>query len=369
MKRLFFVAGESSGDIHGANLIRALRAQAPGILCEGLGGHAMAAAGMTLRHDLAGTAIMGFFEVVKHFPAIRRLFLETLDYLQASRPDALILIDYPGFNVRLAKAAHRAGIPVIYYISPQVWAWKKKRLKTIARCVRKMLVIFPFEEALYRQAGVDCAYVGHPLLDHLAAYKPVCRYAGDPLIALLPGSREQEIERHVRLMADVGRGILENYPGARFVAAAVNEARAAQIKRLAGDFPLDVVVGGMYDVLASARFCLVASGTATLETALFGVPMIILYKVSPPTYWLARLLVDVSHIGMVNILAGRGIVPECVQHEAVAGRVLPLALELVGDSPARETMIRELACVRAQLGGGGASVNAAQHILQCIENG
>lgn len=367
MKRLFFVAGESSGDMHGANLIRALRAAAPDIKCEGLGGRMMADAGMCLRHDLAGEAIMGFFEVVKHFPAIRRLFLDTAEHLRTTSPDAVVLIDYPGFNIRLAKAAHAAGIPVIYYISPQVWAWKKKRLKTLARCVRKMLVIFPFEEALYRQTGVDCTYVGHPLLDHLAGYTPARRFEGDPVIALLPGSRQQEIARHTRVMVDVGRGILEHYPSARFISAAVDEARAAQIRALAGNFPIEVCVGAMYDVLAAARFCVVASGTATLETTLFGVPMIILYKVSTPTYWLARLLVDVPHIGMVNILAGRGIVPEFVQHDAVPERILPVVLELIKDTPDRTQMLRELAAVRERLGAGGASECAAAEVLSFLQ--
>lgn len=353
--------------MHGANLIRALRTAAPDIACEGLGGRMMAEAGMRLRHDLAGEAIMGFFEVVKHFPAIRRLFIDTVEHLRATRPDALVLIDYPGFNIRLAKAARAAGIPVIYYISPQVWAWKKKRLQTLARCVRKMLVIFPFEESLYREAGVDCAYVGHPLLDHLNGYLPARRFEGDPVIALLPGSRQQEIARHTGVLVDIGRGILDRYPGARFISAAVDAARAYQIRRLAGNFPIEVYVGSMYDILAAARFCVVASGTATLETTLFGVPMVILYKVSAPTYWLARLLVDVPHIGMVNILAGRGIVPEFVQHDAVAERIIPVALELIDDTPVRTRMLQELAIVRERLGAGGASERAASEILGFLQ--
>lgn len=353
--------------MHGANLIRALHAAAPDIACEGLGGRMMADAGMRLRHDLAGEAIMGFFEVVKHFPSIRRLFIETVAHLRESRPDAVVLIDYPGFNIRLAKAAHAAGIPVIYYISPQIWAWKKKRLQTIAQCVRKMLVIFPFEQSIYRAAGVDGAYVGHPLLDHLNGFTPTRRFDGDPVIALLPGSRQQEIARHTGVLADVGRGILERYPSARFISAAVDTTRADQIRRIAGNFPIEVCVGGMYDVLASARFCVVASGTATLETALFGVPMVIVYRVSAPTYWLARLLVNVPHIGMVNILAGRGIVPEFIQREAVANRILPAAFALIEDTPARVKMIQDLAEVREHLGAGGASAHAAAEILGVLE--
>lgn len=367
--RLFFVAGESSGDTHGAGLVRALRAVDPRIACEGLGGPRMAAAGMALRHDLASEGIMGFTEVVRHFPRIRRLFLDTLDHLRRSRPDAVVLIDYPGFNIRLARALKPEGIPVIYYISPQVWAWKKKRLRTIARCVSRMLVIFPFEEALYRDAGVPCAYVGHPLLDHLADYVPARRFDGDPVIGVLPGSRAQEIARLMPLMAELARGIRRRHRGARFVVPVVDDARAAQVRAQSEGFPFEVVAGGMYDVLAQARFAVVASGTATLETALFRVPMAIVYKVSPITYGLARLLVDVTHIGMVNIVAGRGIAPEFIQGRASASHILPVALELIEDTPARAHMLHGLDEVRERLGGQGANKRVAAEILGFLERG
>lgn len=366
MSSLFFVAGESSGDMHGAHLIQALRRSAPGLTCEGLGGGAMAEAGMTLRHDLAGQAIMGFTEVVKHYPAIRRLFHETVAHLRAHRPDALVLIDYPGFNLRLAEKAHALGIPVIYYISPQVWAWKQKRMVTIARCVRKMLVIFPFEEALYREAGVDCAYVGHPLLDRIPEAAAPAALGERPLIGLMPGSREQEVARLMGTMIAVGKGIRERYPRARFVTPCVNERRAAQVRNLAEGFPLELCVGGMYDVLRAARFCLVASGTATLETALFGVPMGIVYRVSPLTYWLARRLVRIEHIGIVNILAGRCIAPEFVQGDARPEKILPAALEIIADSPRRAQMLDDFRGVRALLGAGGASDRAASEILRFL---
>jgi len=381
LKRIFLVAGESSGDTHGANLVRALRQSAPDLHCEGLGGEQMAAAGMELRHDLAGEGIMGFTEVVKHFRPIRRLFLDTVAHLRAQPPDALVLIDYPGFNIRLAKAAHALGIRVIYYISPQVWAWKKKRIHTIARCAQKMLVIFPFEEKLYREIGMECSYVGHPLLDHIEAYRQ--RLPGgetaagegdgaasepppDMLIGLLPGSREQEIARLLAPMIEVARALQADYPGARFVTPCVNARRAAQVRAIAGDFPLEVRVDAMYEVLGRARFCMVASGTATLETALFGVPFLILYKVTPITYQLARWLVDIEHIGIVNILAGRRVVPEFVQHEARPTRMLPVARGLIADTPARAEMLTELHAMRELLGGGGASERAAREILTSL---
>ena len=373
MKRIFFVAGESSGDTHGASLIRALRVAVPSVVCEGLGGQGMAEAGMALRHDLAGDAIMGFAEVVKHLWPMRRLFLDTVAYLRGKPPDAAVLIDYPGFNIRLAKQLHAFGIPVIYYISPQVWAWKRKRIHTLARCVGKMLVILPFEERLYRDVGMEsCVYVGHPLLDQippLATHHSSLTTHHYPLvIGLLPGSREMEIRRLLEPMLGVAEGIRERYPEARFRTPCVNAQRAAQVRALAGSFPLEVSSGGMYDVLSSARFCMVASGTATLETALFGVPMVIMYKANPLSYWLARRLIkDLQHIGMANILAEREIVPEFIQHQAEAARILPKALELIADGPARRQMQAGLAGVRATLGGEGASARAAQEILAFME--
>lgn len=369
MKRIFLVAGESSGDLHGAHLVRALREADPEIVCEGLGGRRMFEAGMELRCNLAERAIMGFAEIVRSFPFVRALFHDTVKRLGESRPMVLVLIDYPGFNMRLAREAKRIGIPVVYYISPQVWAWKRGRVKTLANLVDKMLVIFPFEEAIYREAGVDCVYVGHPLLDHIVTTPVSDRFAGDLLVGVLPGSREQEIRRIAPVMLATARGIRERYPNARFAAPCVDAAREKQLRAVAGDFPLETVVGEVYDVLRGAHFCLVASGTATLETAYFNVPMAIVYKVAPLSYALARRLVRIEHIGMVNILAGRRIVPEFVQHEACLERVLPAALELMGDTPARREMLEALAEVKTRLGEPGASRRAATEVLNVMGKG
>lgn len=367
MSRIFFSAGESSGDMHGANLIRALREASPGLVCEGLGGPRMAEAGMELHCDLAGRAIMGFAEVVKSFSYIRRVFLETVARLEKTRPDCLVTIDYPGFNIRLAQRAKALGIPVAYYISPQVWAWKKRRIYTIAKAVDKMLAILPFEEELYKRVGVDCAYVGHPLLDQIERTPVTGLFQGDMVIGILPGSREQEIRRLLGVMLDAARGIRNQYPQARFVAPCVDVTREQQVRALAGDFPLETVIGKTYEVLKAARFCLVASGTATLETALFGVPMLIVYKTAPINYWIARSVVDIKFIGLANILAGRGIVPEFIQDDACAERMLPAALELIGDTPRRAAMLNDLAAVREQLGGPGASARAASEILTLVQ--
>jgi len=366
LSRIFFSAGESSGDIHGSHLIRALRAVDPSVTCEGLGGQRMAEAGMELRHDLAGQSIMGFAEVVQSFRSIRRLFLDTAAYVTRSRPNCLVLIDYPGFNLRLAQRAKAAEIPVVYYISPQVWAWRKGRIHTLARVVEKMLVILPFEEALYRAVGVDCTYVGHPLLDHMAATRIGGARRTGTAVGLLPGSREQEIRRLLPVMIEVARGIRTSYPDARFLTPCVDETRERQVRELAGDFPLETSVGKMYEMLEAVRCCLVASGTATLETALFAVPLVILYRTSPLNYWIARRLVRVEHIGLINILAGRGMVPEFIQRDACAEKVLPVALELLDDTPRRAQMLADLQRVREMLGRPGASARAAAEIMKVV---
>lgn len=366
MTRIFFSAGEASGDIHGANLIEAIRGLAPDVECEGLGGARMEAAGMTLRCDLAGRAIMGFSEVVRSLGFIRRVFHDTVAHLGANPPDCLVVIDYPGFNLRLAKQAHALGIPVVYYISPQVWAWKKKRIHTIVEVTRKVLAILPFEEALYRGVGGRCTYVGHPLLDHIDRAAASRRYEGDCVIGILPGSREQEIARLLPTMLETARGIAAAIPEARFVCTCVDETRAAQIRAISGNFPMDIGIGTTYDLLQTARFCMVASGTATLETALFGVPMIVLYRVSPLSYLIARTLVDIEHIALVNILSGKRVVPEFIQHDAQPERILPVALELIHDTPARRTALEDLAQLRGIMGPPGASERAAREVLEVV---
>jgi len=367
VKRIFFIAGESSGDMHGANLIRALRAADPEIKCSGLGGVRMQEAGMDMVYDLAGDAIMGFVEVLKKALPIRRLFLDTLEQVKREKPDCIVLIDYPGFNIRFAKAVKPLGIPVVYYISPQVWAWKKKRLDILAQVVRKMLVIFPFEEDIYRDKGVDCIYVGHPLADQIAQYqKAHDRPTEELVIGLLPGSREQEIRRIAPVMAEVGEGIRKEYPAVKFMIPCVNETRAEQIRPVFRNFSVDIRIGGMYDVLSCAHCCLVASGTATVETTLFGVPMGIVYRVNPISYWLARLLVRIRFIGMVNILAGREIVPEFIQHTATVEEILPFMLDIIKNGERRKRMLFDLQEIRHRLGGPGASERAAEQVLRVL---
>jgi lipid-A-disaccharide synthase len=368
MSCIFLVAGEISGDAHGAHLVSALKQQSPDIQLEGLGGPKMEKAGMELHHDLASRGIMGYVEVIKSLGFIRSVFNDTLDRFRHSPPDVLVLIDYPGFNIRLAKKAHEMGIKVVYYISPQVWAWKKGRIHTLKQCVDKMLVILPFEKQIYDDVGLDCTFVGHPLLESIDENPVKGTYAHhEMLIGLLPGSREQEIRLLMPVMLDLAREIQKEYPGAQFITPCVDEERAEQIVHLAGSFPLEIVQDQFYEILSAARFALVASGTATVEATLFEVPMAVLYKMNTVTYWLARLLVDVDAISLVNILAQKHIVPEFVQSEASVENILPIAKTLIADTEERNTMVQSLGNMKQQLGSTRASGTAAKEILSLVD--
>lgn len=367
MKRLFFIAGEPSGDMHAARLIAAIRDRRPGWHVSGYGGERMRDAGMELRFDLASMAVMGIVEVARHLGTIRHLFNDLRDTLDRERPDALVLVDYPGFNLRAAAMARDRNIPVIYYISPQVWAWKKRRIHTIARIVDRMLVILPFERELYQKVGVPCDYVGHPLLDDPFLADPPSMEGRPPVLAVLPGSREQEIRRIGPAMMETARRYLERHPETRLVSAAVDDARARQIRDMAPDLPLEVMVNGMREVLAQARGALVASGTATLQTALAGVPMLVVYRMHPVTFLLAACVVRVPHISLVNLLAGREIVPEILQDRARPDVLLPALESIMATGDRRDRMARDLRELRERLGGPGASERAAEILIRAVE--
>jgi len=367
VKRLFFIAGEPSGDMHAARLIAAIRDRRPGWHVSGYGGERMRDAGMELRFDLASMAVMGIVEVARHLGTIRHLFNDLRDTLDRERPDALVLVDYPGFNLRAAAMARDRNIPVIYYISPQVWAWKKRRIHTIARIVDRMLVILPFERELYQKVGVPCDYVGHPLLDDPFLADPPSMEGRPPVLAVLPGSREQEIRRIGPAMMETARRYLERHPETRLVSAAVDDARARQIRDMAPDLPLEVMVNGMREVLAQARGALVASGTATLQTALAGVPMLVVYRMHPVTFLLAACVVRVPHISLVNLLAGREIVPEILQDRARPDVLLPALESIMATGDRRDRMARDLRELRERLGGPGASERAAEILIRTVE--
>ena len=373
--RLLLSCGEASGDLYAGALTRELRALDPTIAVAGLGGPQFAAAGGRLVDDYRDLAVTGLTEAIAKLPrsleARRRLVADA----QRHRPDALVLIDFPDFNFRLAPLVKRLGVPVIYYISPQIWAWRPKRLETIRRIADRVLVIFPFEESIYRERGVPVEFVGHPLVD-------LATPAGDrrgflaahglspdaATIAILPGSRPNEVSRILPELVAAAERIAATVAGAQFVVARAPHLDDALFDVLRNRSLRAAIVEGDADmVLASADVALTASGTATVQTALHDTPMVIVYRVSPLTYRLLRRLVKVDAIGMVNLIAGERIVPELVQDAFTAEAVAAEAVSMLTD-PARVAAVRSgLAKVRARLGGPGASHRAAEAILRVVK--
>ena len=373
--RLLLSCGEASGDLYAGALTRELRALDPAIAVAGLGGPQFAAAGGRLVDDYRDLAVTGLTEAIAKLPrsleARRRLVADA----ERHRPDALVLIDFPDFNFRLAPLVKRLGVPVVYYISPQIWAWRPKRLATIRRIAGRVLVIFPFEESIYRDGGVPVEFVGHPLID-LAT--PVDDRRGflsarglspdAPTVAILPGSRANEVSRILPELVAAAERIAAAVPRAQFVIARAPHLDDRLFDGLRNVSLRTAIVEGDADtVLASADVALTASGTATVQAALHDTPMVIVYRVSPLSYRLLRRLVKVDAIGMVNLIAGERIVPELVQDAFTAEAVAAEAVSMLTD-PARAASVRSgLAKVRARLGGPGASHRAAEAILRVVK--
>jgi len=391
VKKLFIVAGDPSGDLHGANLVTALREISSQIEINGLGGERMERAGVRLLYRLTELAIVGFSEAINNILALRQIYIKTEEFLRKEKPDIIVLIDYPGFNLRLAGLAKRLKIPLIYYIGPQIWAWRHGRIKDIAELVNKMLVIFPFEEETYKRAGVDVSFVGHPLLDTIQPTKSkeeVCRKYGldpnSPIIGLMPGSRKQEIERLLSVMLKASRRIAENRK-VQFVLPLAGNIPMNYIKERITEFeknrlnrtkisksqkekkpplPILVVRDEDYNIRRTLTLALVASGTATLENACLGIPMIIIYKVSLFSYLLARLLIRIPRIGLANIVAGKRVVPEFIQQKARAKEIAKVACHWLSNPGLMRETRKELKRVKEKLGTPGASKRAAKIILE-----
>lgn len=373
MTRLVLVAGEASGDLQGALLAAALRAQDPGIELAGVGGEEMAAAGVRLLFRSEEMAVTGLWEVLSHLPSLKKILDRLASSLRKDPPDALIPIDYPDFNLRLAERAHTDGIPIIYYISPQVWAWRKGRIRTLARLVRRMIVIFPFEEEIYREYGVPVTYVGHPLVDRVRATagREAIRArlgieSGATLVGLLPGSRRGEIARILPPMLDAKRR-LAGRPEICWVLAMAPGFSVEDLPEVArAEHDLTILSGQTYDVMAAADLLVTASGTATAEAALLETPMIVVYRMHPVTWELARRLVKVPHIAMANLLAGRRLVPELLQGEVNGPRLAAEISRLLGDPELLLATREGLRAAAARLGPGGAPERAAAAILEEI---
>ena len=369
-------AGEASGDLLGAELAAELQRRAPGLELAGMGGDRMGASGVALAVHARDVAVVGLTEAVGRLPRLWRAYRLLTGMLRDPRPDLLVCIDFPEFNLLLARAAARVGVPVCYYVSPQVWAWRPGRIRTLRRLVRAMLVIFPFEEALYREAGVPVLFVGHPVLDRVKTVPPreLCRTrlgltGTERLVGLLPGSREAEVRRHLPVMAEAAIRIERALPGTRFAVAVADTLSPDRVAALlpshkGANFRL--VRGDTYGVIRAADLIVTASGTATLEAGVLGTPLVVIYKVSRLTYLAGRLLVRIPFIGMVNLVAGRRVAPELIQGDATPERIAAEALKLLAD-PARLAAVRaELRRLPGLLGEGGAAGRAAEAALACL---
>jgi lipid-A-disaccharide synthase len=365
--------GEASGDLYAGALIKALRDIDPEVTVFGFGGGRMEAAGGRLVGDYRGISVTGLVEALRVLPKSWRMLRTLRDAAARERPDVFVAIDFPDFNFRLLPAMRKLGIPIVYYVSPQLWAWRPHRIETIKQFVNKMLVIFPFEAGLYQKAGVPVEFVGHPLVDlavpsrdRATLLRSVGLSADAPTVALLPGSRPNELRQILPTLADAAVAMSTERTGVQFVIARApalaDELFAPLATIKAAGVPHAVIEGATDDVLASADVVVTASGTATVQAALHGRPMVIVYRLSPVTFALGRAFVRVHTYGMVNLVAGQPIVPELIQESFTPANVAREALKLLADARAAAEMRRALADVRARLGAPGASMRAARAV-------
>ena len=373
--KIMVVAGEASGDRHAARLVQTIRDRSPGAEFYGIGGEALAGQGMRLACQAEDLAVMGLTEVFHKIPVIWRAFQALWGYLREERPDLVILVDFPDFNFVVMRLAKYFRVPVMYYISPQVWAWRRGRVKTIARLVNRMVVIFPFEAEFYRQHQVAVTYVGHPLLETLPDLPPRPQLrdrfglqTSDLAVALLPGSRAGEISQLLPDLLAAAAQLREKLPQCRFLLPLAPTAPKTLVEQLvaAAAVPVAMHQGQTSEILAAADIALVASGTATLETALLGTPMVIVYRVAPLTFAAARLLVRVPNIGMANLLAKEELFPELIQQDVNPARLTAAVMQLLRDPDYLARISAGLKRIRERLGGPGASQRAAAVALDLL---
>ena len=364
--KLYIIAGEASGDLHGSNLIKALRARKSDLEIRAWGGDLMQAEGAELVKHYRELAFMGFLEVAMNLRTIlgnmKMCKQDILDW----KPDAIILIDYPGFNLRIAEFAHAQGIKVLYYISPQVWAWKRGRVQKIKKVVDRMFVILPFEKEFYAQYNYDVEDVGHPLLDAIGDLndKPSIEVSGKKIIALLPGSRLQEVEKMLQVMLTM----VPRFPECKFVIAAAPSLPEEALQRIVAGSDVEIRHGDTYGLLQEAHAALVTSGTATLETALFDVPEVVCYKGGQVSYLIARQLIKVEYISLVNLIMKREVVKELIQSELNEKNLHRELKNIVEDEAARARITTDYRELRTLLGGKGASQRAADAMLKTLED-
>ncbi|HEV8660235.1 MAG TPA: lipid-A-disaccharide synthase [Thermoanaerobaculia bacterium] len=358
--KLAVVAGEASGDLHAAEVIRELKKLDPSLRTFGIGGDLLAREGTEILHHAREMGIVGLFNVIRHLGMFRRVFRELAERIEQERPDVVLLVDYPDFNLRMAKRCKEMGLRVVYYISPQIWAWRRGRVKHIAKYVDHMIVIFPFEEDFYRQHNVAVTYVGHPLIDELTPRRHESQ-PGVLRVALLPGSRRMEVEAllppMLKAVAILKR---EQAVDAFIIQAPTIDFSQWSAAALGG---VRIVPHDQGEALSTADIALSSSGTATLECAIVGTPVVVMYRLSPMTYQLAKWLVKLPHFSLVNIVAGKRIVPELLQHDVTGEKIAAAVREVLVDD---DRVRADLAAVKAKLGEKGASRRAAEAIMGVV---
>ncbi|MBI3766734.1 MAG: lipid-A-disaccharide synthase [Ignavibacteriales bacterium] len=364
------IAGEASGDLHGSGVVRELKRRVPECEITGIGGDKMQAAGMDLVYHIRELSVMGFVEVIQHLPLLKSVERTLEALLKYRKPDVLVLIDYPGFNLRFARSARKHGIKIVYYISPQVWAWNPGRLRKMKDVIDKMLVVFPFEVDIYRREGIAVEFVGHPLLEVLGEPQgraEFCkRYGFDEnkrILGLFPGSRRQELESIFPVMLGAAR-MLKNRNDVQ-VAVGVSSVLDFDFVKsfVRDDLSVQLIQSATHDVMKNSDVALVTSGTATLETGYYRTPMVVVYRTSVLSYLVSKLLIRIKNIGLVNIVAGETVVPELVQSSATPQRLASEALKMLESERLREDIARKLGAIRERMGTPGASRRVAETIL------
>jgi lipid-A-disaccharide synthase len=373
-KCIMIIAGEVSGDFHGAKLVEAMHAKDRSLFFCGIGGNALRAAGVRILVEASELAVVGITEVFSKASRILKGIGLTKKLLKSLKPDLLILIDFPGFNLHLAATAKKLEVPVLYYISPQIWAWRPGRVKKIGQRVDHVAVILPFEEEFYRKHQIPVSFVGHPLLDNQTVSKnlPDARPINhDPVVGLLPGSRDREILSHLPLMLVAARNLRTHNPKINFIISIApsvkKETIEAMIKAHGLSSNYELVSDRVENIFKRCSLAVVASGTVTLEAAICGTPIIIVYKVSPVSSLIAKLLVKVKHIGLVNLIAGKEIAPELVQRQATAENIRDSVLKLIDDADGLEVQRREMLKIKDLLGGPGASARVAEIAMNMLQ--
>ena len=377
-RKILIVAGETSGDLHGAHLVKAALSLDPKLHFYGVGGEHLRSMGTDVVFDNSEVAVVGIVEVLSKLRSMYRIFRWLKRSLDRDKPALAILIDFPDFNLRLAKEANKRGIPVFYYISPQVWAWRRGRVKKIAKLVHKLVVILPFEVPFYRQSGIDCEFVGHPLIDivkpHLSKEKALDIFRLDKdkrTIGLLPGSRREEVQNLLPVLLKSAHLLLRDFPNLQFIIPIAPAINRFEVEKYIADSNVDIRVVGehTYDVLNICDLIITASGTATLEAAIMSTPMIIIYKVSFLSYLVGRLLVKVKYIGLVNLIAEKRVVPELIQGQASPVNIFNEASTMLKNPHLLVVIRGELEKVREKLGNPGTSQRAAQILHRVIHQG